>query len=41
MACRNRLGRLKGYGNAINVQTAAVFISEIMAILGIAAESKI
>jgi DNA (cytosine-5)-methyltransferase 1 len=30
MAGRNRAGRLKGYGNAINAQAAAAFISAYM-----------
>ncbi|WP_447726837.1 DNA cytosine methyltransferase [Enterobacter asburiae] len=33
MAGRNRTGRLKGYGNAINAQAAAAFISAYMEVL--------
>lgn len=37
-AKRNRVGRLKGYGNAIVLQVAAEFIAAFMAEVGIAPE---
>lgn len=39
MAGRNRTGRLKGYGNAINAQAAAAFIDAYMGIANVPANS--
>ncbi|WP_420736610.1 DNA cytosine methyltransferase [Citrobacter freundii] len=39
MAGRNRTGRLKGYGNAINAQAAAAFIDAYMGIANVSANS--
>jgi hypothetical protein len=34
-ARRNRVGRLRGYGNAIVPEVAAVFVRSVMDVLGI------
>jgi hypothetical protein len=34
-ASRNRVGRLRAYGNAIVPQVAAVFVREVMEMLGL------
>ncbi|MDI4702687.1 DNA cytosine methyltransferase, partial [Salmonella enterica subsp. enterica serovar Cerro] len=39
MAGRNRTGRLKGYGNAINAQAAAAFIGAYMETANVPANS--